>query len=69
MITYVGRSVNTVSIMEFQAGKVVRETQYFAEPFEPRRGEPSGWNGWRESASEEAAAGRHMGEVRGVLPR
>jgi hypothetical protein len=21
--------------MEFQAGRVVRETQYFAEPFEP----------------------------------
>ena len=35
VITYDGRRVNTVSIMEFQAGKVVRETQYFAEPFEP----------------------------------
>jgi hypothetical protein len=34
VITYIGRRVNTVSIMEFQAGKVVRETQYFAEPFE-----------------------------------
>jgi ketosteroid isomerase-like protein len=34
-ITYEGRRFNTVSIMEFQAGKVVRETQYFAEPFEP----------------------------------
>ena len=34
-ITYDGRRFNTVSIMEFQAGKVVRETQYFAEPFEP----------------------------------
>ena len=34
VITYDGHSVNTVSIMEFQAGKVVRETQYFAEPFE-----------------------------------
>jgi hypothetical protein len=32
--TYDGRPFNTVSIMEFQAGKVVRETQYFAEPFE-----------------------------------
>jgi hypothetical protein len=33
-ITYDEHSVSTVSIMEFQAGKVVRETQYFAEPFE-----------------------------------
>jgi ketosteroid isomerase-like protein len=35
VITYDGRRVDTVSIMEFRAGKVVRETQYFAEPFEP----------------------------------
>jgi SnoaL-like domain len=35
VITYDGRRGNTVSIMEFQAGKVKRETQYFAEPFEP----------------------------------
>ena len=35
VITYDGRPYNTVSIMEFQAGKVMRETQYFAEPFEP----------------------------------
>ncbi len=34
-ITYNGRRYDTVSIMEFQAGKVVRETQYFADPFEP----------------------------------
>ena len=35
VITYGGRPFNTVSIMEFRAGKVVRETQYFAEPFQP----------------------------------
>jgi ketosteroid isomerase-like protein len=35
VITYDGRPFNTVSIMEFRAGKVVRETQYFAEPFQP----------------------------------
>jgi hypothetical protein len=35
VITYGGRRVNTVSIMEFQEGQVVRETQYFADPFEP----------------------------------
>ena len=34
-ITYSGGRVDTVSIMEFQSGKVVRETQYFAEPFAP----------------------------------
>jgi SnoaL-like domain len=33
-ITYDGRRYDTVSIMEFQAGKVVHETQYFGEPFE-----------------------------------
>ncbi|MDR3635944.1 MAG: nuclear transport factor 2 family protein [Isosphaeraceae bacterium] len=35
VIAYDGGRINTVSMMEFQAGKVVRETQYFAEPFEP----------------------------------
>jgi hypothetical protein len=33
-ITYQGRSAYTVSIMEFRDGKVVHETQYFADPFE-----------------------------------
>jgi hypothetical protein len=33
-ITYKGRAVQTVSIMEFRKGKVVHETQYFPEPFE-----------------------------------
>jgi len=35
VIDYDGRSVLTVSIMEFRGGKVARETQYFADPFEP----------------------------------
>jgi len=34
VITYDGSRVDTVSIMEFEAGKVVHETQYFAEAFE-----------------------------------
>jgi hypothetical protein len=34
IITYVERPMYTVSIMEFQAGKVVHETQYFADAFE-----------------------------------
>jgi hypothetical protein len=33
-IDYQGRPAYTVSIMEFREGKVVRETQYFADPFE-----------------------------------
>jgi hypothetical protein len=33
-IGYLGRSTHTVSIMEFRDGKVVHETQYFADPFE-----------------------------------
>ena len=33
-ITYQGRPVYTVSIMEFRNGKVAHETQYFADPFE-----------------------------------
>ena len=33
-IVYQGRPAFTVSIMEFCNGKVVHETQYFAEPFE-----------------------------------
>jgi hypothetical protein len=33
-ITYQGHAVCTVSIMDFQSGKVVHETQYFADPIE-----------------------------------
>ncbi len=35
LLTYDGRPSDTVSIMEFLDGKVARETQYFADPFEP----------------------------------
>lgn len=34
-IEYLGRTSYTVSIMEFKNGKVVHETQYFADPFDP----------------------------------
>lgn len=33
-ITYQGRAAYTVSIMEFSNGRVVHETQYFADPFD-----------------------------------
>jgi len=32
-LTYDGKPSYTVSIMEFEGGKVMRETQYFADPF------------------------------------
>ena len=35
ILTYDGRPSYTVSVMEFLDGRVARETQYFAEPFEP----------------------------------
>ncbi len=34
-ITYDGQPSYSVSIMEFEEGKVVRETQYFGDAFEP----------------------------------
>jgi len=34
VINYQGKPFLTVSIMEFRDDKVIRETQYFAEPFE-----------------------------------
>jgi len=34
VITYQGRPAYTVSIIEFRDGKVVHETQYFADPFD-----------------------------------
>jgi SnoaL-like domain len=33
ILTYDGKPSYTVSIMEFEGGKVARETQYFADPF------------------------------------
>ena len=43
IITYQGRPAFTVSIMEFRDGKVVHETQYFADPFEaPANGGANG---------------------------
>jgi len=35
VLTYDGRPSYTVSIMEFEGGKVARETQYFSDAFEP----------------------------------
>lgn len=35
VLTYDGQPSHSVSIMEFQDGKVARETQYFGDAFEP----------------------------------
>ena len=35
VLTYDGTPSYSVSIMEFRDGKVVRETQYFCDPFQP----------------------------------
>ncbi len=35
ILTYDGKPSYTVSIMEFRGDRVARETQYFADPFEP----------------------------------
>jgi ketosteroid isomerase-like protein len=35
VLSYDGKPSYTVSIMEFRAGKVANETQYFADPFDP----------------------------------
>ena len=35
VLTYDEQPVHVVSIMELERGKVVRETQYFGEPFAP----------------------------------
>jgi hypothetical protein len=43
---YDGQPSYTVSIMEFRDGKVVRETQYFGDPFEPALREFNGLSGF-----------------------
>jgi hypothetical protein len=35
VLTYDGQPFHVVSVMEFDDGKVARETQYFADPFDP----------------------------------
>ena len=35
VITYDGRPVNVVGIMEFRDGKIAHETHHYADPFEP----------------------------------
>jgi len=55
-IVYQNRQAYTVSIMEFCNGKVIHETQYFADPFEAP--------GWRKQWVQKIV--RHTGEAAGV---
>src|SRR3954467_2959563 len=48
VIKYETTVVQTISIMEFQNGRVVHETQYFAEPFKP----PAWRAQWVEKSGE-----------------
>jgi hypothetical protein len=50
VITYQERSSFTVSIMEFRNGKVIHETQYFADPFEA----PAWRSQWVQPPSRDA---------------
>ena len=53
VIVYDDQPYYTVSIMEFRAGKVAHETQYFADPFTA-----PGWRArWTEASSAPAASG------------
>ena len=62
VITYDGVPTYSVSVMEFDGGSVVHETQYFADPF----GAPA--NGGQHSRSR-CRAGRSVGpEIRLVGP-
>lgn len=53
IITYQERRAYTVSIMEFRNGKVVHETQYFADPFE----KPAWRSQWVQQIEPERASG------------
>jgi hypothetical protein len=61
VIRYDGRPVNVTAIAEFGGGKVVRETHYFAEPFEP-----PGWRArWVERMDGKAGGGVQPGRRSG----
>jgi hypothetical protein len=55
---YLGRTSYTVSIMEFKGGKVVDETQYFADPFEAPAWHANGSN--KRGIDDEARRGLNL---------
>jgi hypothetical protein len=69
VLTYDGQPSYTVSIMEFRDGKVVRETQYFGDPFEPGSSRVHGLSGCIENvcrAAEQLATGTAIKSRRGL---
>src|ERR1700679_567590 len=65
ILKYDGKPSYTVSIMEFRDDKVVRETQYFADPHSsPPHGALNGSNGWTHNRREQ----RLTPKARLVLP-
>jgi hypothetical protein len=58
LLTYDGTPTYTVSIMQFSGDHVTRETQYFADPFDPpawQSGGPSGISQQRAARDEQLA--------------
>ena len=65
ILKYDGKPSYAVSIMEFRDDKVVRETQYFADPHSsPPHGALNGSNGWTHNRREQ----RLTPKARLVLP-
>lgn len=59
VLAYDGKKqVNGVSIMEFRAGKVARETLYFGDP-----GEPPAWRAQRVERTSERPLGQGCGVI------
>jgi len=56
ILSYDGQPAYVVSIMEFEDDKVVRETQYFGEPFEPGPSRVQWPNEWIEKCGWEQMA-------------
>ena len=54
ILAYDGQPSYSVSVMEFVDGKVARETQYFADPFEPGPSRANGLSEWDEIGATRA---------------
>jgi len=61
VITYDGRPVNVVTIMEFKDGKVAHETHYYADPFEPPEAEIIAWLDSKIWSNELSRRTQHYG--------
>ena len=57
---YSGRIYHIANILEFREGKIIRETRYYADPFEA----PAWRAQWVEAIEEESCAGKMASEER-----